>query len=139
MVGFGSNSNEMMQRLMHYTPHCLTSHFIPSCVAGGLFYGVQDVMLGGARPSIEGFGRYAAIIYTYNALQCPLEAIQGRRSILHNVVSGGILGYVGVSKGWVGIPFIDYSFFYRYPRITPPMVGAGMYATMAYAFGALGG
>jgi len=32
---------------------------------------------------------------------CPMEALWGGRSLLHNAASGTILGYVGVSAGQV--------------------------------------
>eukprot|EP00467_Chlorarachnion_reptans_P025191 CAMPEP_0114524426 /NCGR_PEP_ID=MMETSP0109-20121206/21849_1 /TAXON_ID=29199 /ORGANISM="Chlorarachnion reptans, Strain CCCM449" /LENGTH=136 /DNA_ID=CAMNT_0001705869 /DNA_START=88 /DNA_END=498 /DNA_ORIENTATION=- len=132
-------SSSPQDRLMWYTPQCVTSQFVPACVMGGILYGVQDVMLGGARPSVEGFGRYAGILFCYGALQCPMEAVHGRRSLLHNAAAGGVLGYIGVARGYVGIPFIDYNFFYRYPNIRPPVAGAGVYAAMAFGFGAMGG
>eukprot|EP00471_Norrisiella_sphaerica_P000065 CAMPEP_0184481672 /NCGR_PEP_ID=MMETSP0113_2-20130426/3231_1 /TAXON_ID=91329 /ORGANISM="Norrisiella sphaerica, Strain BC52" /LENGTH=99 /DNA_ID=CAMNT_0026860931 /DNA_START=82 /DNA_END=377 /DNA_ORIENTATION=- len=97
-----SRPSDPINRLMWYTPPCLLNHFVPSCVAGGVLYAIQDVMLSGMRPSMEGFGRYAGVIYAYNAIQCPMEAIHGRKSILHNILGGGLLGYVGVSRGWVG-------------------------------------
>ena len=54
-------------------------------------------------------------------------------------ISGGILGYIAVVKNIAGIPFVDSSFFIRYPQMTPPIMGALVYGAMGGAFGALGG
>ena len=64
----------------------------------------------------------------------------GRPSALHNVASGAILGYIGVSRGVLGIPLVDSYFFYRNPRISPPIVGGAVYGGIAFLFAAaLGG
>ncbi len=38
---------------------------------------------------------------------------------MHNVAAGGILGYVGVSRGRLGVPFVSPYFLYgmRYPGL----------------------
>lgn len=68
-----------------------------------------------------------------------MEAIHGRQSALHNVLSGAVLGYVGVSHGRLGIPFVDHSMFYRHPNLRPPVVGAAVYGGLAGCFAMLGG
>jgi hypothetical protein len=78
-------------------------------------------------------------IYVYNIVQCPMEAVHGRQSLLHNVMAAGMLGYVGVSKGVLGVPFIDSSFAYRYPRVSPPMLAFAVYGGIAGALSAFGG
>ena len=85
------------------------------------------------------FARNAGFIYAYNAIQCPMEAIHGRRSLLHNVAAGGILGGVGVMQGYIGIPFVDQSFFYRFPRVRPAEIGFLVYGGIAGGFAALSG
>lgn len=75
----------------------------------------------------------------YNVMQCPMEAIHGRRSAYHNILSGAILGHVGVSRGILGIPFVDGHLFYRYPQLSPPLVGAAVYGGIAGLFVTLGG
>jgi hypothetical protein len=50
-----------------------------------------------------------------------------------------VLGYVGVSHGRLGIPFVDYSMFYRYPNLRPPVVGAAVYGALGGCFAMLGG
>ena len=79
-------------------------------------------------------------IYLYNALQCPMEAIHGRKSLLHNVGSAGMIGYIGHRAGLIGIPFVDVALFYRYPGLSPSIVSAAVYGTIAGTIaGALGG
>ena len=84
-------------------------------------------------------------LYLYNILQCPMEAVHGRQSAWHNVASAGMLGYIGVATGRLGIPFVGgsssaSSFFYKYPFVSPPMVGAGVYGAIGFVFAAvLGG
>ena len=87
----------------------------------------------------KAFVRNFAFINAYNVLQCPMEAIHGRRSLIHNVVAGGILGYVGVVKQIIGIPFVDGAFFKMYPKITPPIMGALVYGAIGGIFGVIGG
>ena len=60
-----------------------------------------------------------------------MEAVHGRRSALHNVLSAGALGAAGVSSGKLGIPLVDGLFFLRHPMITPPMAGALVYGAGA--------
>lgn len=78
-------------------------------------------------------------IYIYNALQCPMEAIHGRQSLLHNIGSGATLGYLGYRAGVFGIPFVDPLTFYRYPALKPSLVCAAVYGAGAGVLAALGG
>jgi len=59
-----------------------------------------------------------------------MEAITGRKSSMHNALSGATVGYLGVQKRFLGIPGVDALFFYRYPRISPPMMGAAVYGSI---------
>ena len=69
-----------------------------------------------------------------------MEAIHGRKSLLHNVGSAGMIGYIGHRAGLIGIPFVDPMVFYRYPALPPSVVAAGVYGTVAGVFaGVLGG
>ena len=68
-----------------------------------------------------------------------MEAIHGRQSAFHNVLSAAVLGYVGVSHGRFYIPFVDYSMFHRYPSLRPPVVGAAVYGALGGCFAMLGG
>ena len=76
-------------------------------------------------------GLYMGGIYVYNVLQCPMEFIHGRQSLVHNFLSAGTIGYIGVSRGMLGVPFVDYSFFYRYPQFSPATVGFAVYGGIA--------
>ena len=78
-------------------------------------------------------------IYLYNVVQCPMEAIHGRQSLLHNVAAGGMIGYVGVSRVVLGIPFVDPSFVYKYPQLSAPGLAFLVYGGMAGLLAGLGG
>lgn len=77
-------------------------------------------------------------LYTYNILQCPMEAIHGRQSLWHNVLSAGMLGYVGVQSGRLGVPRIALS-HYRLRNIPPPQMAFLFYGSMAGLLAFLGG
>ena len=111
----------------------------PCGMFGGILTGI-DLLQGLPKehaPKI--FARNFAFIYAYNVLQCPMEAIHGRRSLIHNVVAGGILGYVGVMKQMIGIPFVDGAFFKMYPKIRTSIMGALVYGAIGGVFGVIGG
>jgi hypothetical protein len=72
-------------------------------------------------------------------MQCPMELIHGRQSSLHNFIAGGTLGYLGVTSGRLGIPFIDPYTLYRYPMLSPGTVAFGVYGGMGMALATLGG
>jgi hypothetical protein len=121
-----------------YQLDCLTRPVVTSLTLGGLFTGLSVAQ--GARFT----PRLAALniggLYVYNILTCPMEAIHGRSSAWHNACSGAILGYVGVSRGMLGIPFVDPYFFYRHPQLSPPLTGAAVYGALSLALVAvLGG
>ena len=124
--------------ISNYQQQCLTAPIVPSFVMGGVFSAL-DVVTSGTRITPRGVISYAGFIYTYNAIQCPMEAIHGRKSAIHNVLAGGILGYIGVISGSVGIPFVDPYFFHRHPYIRPQMAGFVVYGGMGGAFALLGG
>ena len=76
-------------------------------------------------------GTYFGGIYAYHALQCPMEAIHGRPSLWHNILSGGTIGFLGVASGRVGVPFVSAEMIqYRY-GISPPLVAFGVYGTIS--------
>jgi hypothetical protein len=83
-------------------------------------------------------GTYMAGLYIYNIVQCPMEAFHGRQSLLHNFAAAGMLGYVGVAQGRMGIPFINPYTLIGSP-LKPEIVAFGVYGGMAAAFAALGG
>ena len=41
-----------------------------------------------------------------------MEAIHGRRSLLHSTLSGGIIGYVGSQRNLIGMPQNIYNSIY---------------------------
>ena len=116
---------------------CLTNPIGSSVVMGGVFTALGVAQ--GSQFTPRMLGGSIAFIYIYNALQCPLEAIWGRRSLWHNCIAGGTLGYLAVATGNAGVPLLDYTFFISYPMIRPAVAGAFMYGVMGGAFGAMGG
>ncbi|CAE6914289.1 unnamed protein product [Symbiodinium sp. KB8] len=108
---------------------------VPS-ITWGCGFSVIHV-LQGAPASLSLFALNSGLLYVYQALQCPMEALQGRRSLLHNVAAGGLIGAWGVQQGLLGVPFASPAFFFRYPQVTPTMAafmvygaGAGVMASM---------
>lgn len=101
-----------------------------SVVMGSLFSAVS--MAQGAQLSPRLVAMNVGGLYAYNVMQCPMEAIHGRESALHNAAAGGILGFMGVRAGVVGIPFTDAYFFLRHPQISPPLAGAAVYGAIGF-------
>uniref|UniRef100_A0A6V2QN44 Uncharacterized protein n=1 Tax=Ditylum brightwellii TaxID=49249 RepID=A0A6V2QN44_9STRA len=83
-------------------------------------------------------GSYMAGIYAYNAVQCPMEAIHGKQSSIHNLIAGGSLGYIGIRAGRLGVPFVDPYAFLRF-GLSPAAVGAAVYGGMGFLLATLGG
>lgn len=112
---------------------------VPSVVGAGIL-SVLDMAQTGRVPGPRTVGVYVGGIYVYNLVQCPMEAVNGGRpSAWHNVLAGGTLGYIGVQRRLLGIPFVDAYFFMRNPGVAPEVAGAAVYAAMAGGLAALGG
>ena len=122
----------------YHFERCLTEPIFSSAVSGTVFAGL-DALQGTRAFTPQSALSYSGFIYLYNILRCPMEAIHGRESLLHNALSAGTLGYIGVQSGRVGIPFVNYSMFYSYPNLTPPVVAFFVYGAMGAGFGALSG
>ena len=86
-----------------YTSRCLIRHVPGSLVGAGFWTGI-GVLQGSKAPILPTFTRNLFFLYTYLALQCPMEAIQGKRSLLHCTLSGGIIGYIGCQRKMLGMP-----------------------------------
>lgn len=108
----------------------------PAAVWGGVWTALDVAQ--GRRLSPTLAATHIGGIYLYFAIQCPMEAIHGRPSAWHNVLAGATLGYIGVSAGRLGVPFVDATFFYRNPQLSPPLVGAVVYGAIGGAFAILG-
>jgi hypothetical protein len=73
-------------------------------------------------------------------VQCPLEAIHGRKSLVHNAISAGGLGYMGVASGVAGVPFVPSHLLYRNAmRLRPAAIGGLVYGALGGFMGALSG
>lgn len=73
----------------------------------------------------------ADVVCDSHILQCPMEAVHGRQSAWHNVLSAGSIGALGVSRGLLGVPLVDRTFYMRFPQISPPMAGFLVYGAGA--------
>jgi hypothetical protein len=83
--------------------------------------------------------QYFGALWLYNAAQCPMEAIQGRPSLWHNIISAGTIGYLGVRSGRLGVPFVNPYMLYHY-NLRPQVAAFGVYGGMAGILaGVLGG
>jgi len=54
-----------------------------------------------------------------------------------NVAAGGTLGYIGVSRQVLSVPFVNPYVLYGFRN--PALIGGAVYATMAGGMAALGG
>lgn len=70
-----------------------------------------------------------------------MEAIHGRPSLWHNIISAGTIGYIGVRTGRFGVPFVNNPRMLQYQYgIRPEVVAFGVYGGIAGALaGVLGG
>jgi len=127
----------------NYQKDCIISSIYPSAV-NGVVLTVLDSLQGRVsitKPEslVRSTVRYGSYIFAYNSLICSMEAIHGRQSLSHNIISGGTLGMLGVSTGRLGIPFVDPMFFMRHPAIPLHFVAFSVYGTMGGLFGVLSG
>jgi hypothetical protein len=118
---------------------CFTAPIVPSAVMGGIFCGF-DVAQGRPTSALpRSFALYAGGLYIYNAIQCPMEALHGRSSLLHNFLAGGALGYAGVLSGAIGVPFLSPYYYAIHSRSGVAAIGAVVYGSLAAAFASFGG
>ena len=120
-----------------YQRHCLTAPLPSSIMFGGAFSAMH--IFQGAQPSPALFARNIGFIYVYHALQCPMEGVHGRRSLAHNGLAAGGMGFWAVSAGQASVPFLDGSFFYKYPAVKPPVAAFAVYGLIGMIAGSLGG
>ena len=77
-----------MDRPVGYTVGCAQRNVTPA-LANGAFLTVLQSMQGFSPQALPmQFGLNTCFVYAYALLQCPLEAIHGRQSLLHNVFAG---------------------------------------------------
>ena len=115
---------------------CITDP-VPSSIVMGLLMAGLNV---GSGAPLNGatFGGAIGGIYAYHVLQCPMEQVHGRRSSLHNAVSGGTLGGLAVARGMAGVPFVPPNVVYG-GRVAPVWWGAGVYGALGFAFATMSG
>lgn len=74
----------------------------------------------------------------YNVLQCPMEVIHGRPSLIHNVIAAGTLGYIGVATHRLGVPLVN-PYQVAGGRLSPPAVAFLVYGGIAGGLAGLQG
>lgn len=131
----------MVRDPVRHTIGCAERGVTPA-VGNGLILTIFQAMSGGGaamNPAAlpMAFAMNTAFVYAYVVLQCPLEALQGRQSLLHNAASGATLGYIGVSARQLGVFNLEPTFLIN--RIPLPVGGALVYGTLAGVLGAIGG
>ena len=111
-------------------------HVPGSIIAGGFWTGI-GVLQGNVAPIMPTLTRNVLFLYTYLALQCPMEAIQGERSLLHCTLSGGIIGYIGCQRNMLGMPQNIYDSIVRSSkgRLRGPAAVSAFYAGAATFIG----
>ena len=106
-----NNFQPYQQSAIGYTSRCLLGH-LPGSLTGSAFWTGISFIQGNKFPLVPTFTRNFLFIYTFFTLQCPMEAIHGRRSLLHSTLSGGIIGYVGSQRNLIGMPKNIYNSIY---------------------------
>jgi hypothetical protein len=84
-------------------------------------------------------GTSIGTIYLYYALQCPMEAVHGRSSSLHNGLSAFTISYVALSRQWIGVPFFPAYQLMGIPFFTRTLLGSSIYGGMALVFASIWG
>jgi hypothetical protein len=121
---------------LSYQKHCLTAPIGSSIIMGGLFTGLN--MMEGQKLTPRLALLNMGGLYCYMALICPMEAISGRQSAIHNGLSAGMIGYIGVSIRLLGVPFVSPYYFLSNPNgPSPPVMGAAVYGGMALLLSSL--
>ena len=121
-----------------HTIGCAQGAVTPALSNGVLLTLLQS--MGGPPPPAQMamvFGMNCAFVYSYFVVQCPMEALHGKQSLLHNGIAGSAMGYLGVQSGKLGMFNLEYTFMMN--RIPLPIGGAMVYGALAAALGALGG
>jgi len=56
---------------------------------------------------------------------------------MHNAIAGATVGFLGVSRGVIGVPFINP--WQLHSMRSPALIGAAVYGAMGGALAAIGG
>jgi hypothetical protein len=102
---------------LHFT-ECLECDVI-SAFCFGSIYSAYDITSNHKQYALRQVGKNIGILYAIGALVCPMEVATGRRTVLHNFVSGAIVGGVAAHQNWIHIPIVPQyqQFATRYPML----------------------
>jgi hypothetical protein len=84
-------------------------------------------------------GTAMGTIYLYYALKCPMEAVHGRSSSIHNGLSAFTMSYIALSRQWIGVPFVPPYYLMSIPFFTRTLLGSSMYGGMAFVLASIWG
>ena len=115
---------------------CLAAPAVPALVWGSVFTALHVYQ--GAQLSPPLLARNCGFIYAYGALQCPMEGLSQRQSLLHNGVALGALGGWGVQTGMFGIPF-EHKLPSAAAALPRPYKACAVYGVIGTVLGALVG
>ena len=122
---------------MYLRPSCFTEPVAGAALMGGVFTALGAAQ--GHPLTPQRFALTAGFLYAYSALQCPMEALHGRRSVLHNALSGGSLGALGVQSGLIGVPFLPPVYYLTHGRSFMTIAAFTVYGSIAAALASFGG
>mmetsp|Transcript_1957 Transcript_1957/g.2769 ORF Transcript_1957/g.2769 Transcript_1957/m.2769 type:complete len:139 (-) Transcript_1957:71-487(-) len=114
-----------------YISGCITNIIPSSIVMGGILHFLQ----GNMRINLREWGVYSGFLISYNSLKCGLEGLHGRRIALHDGIAGAVVGYIGVERRMIGIPFAENLVYFFHRGVRPSVVGAGVYGLMGIVLG----
>jgi hypothetical protein len=60
-----------------------------------------------------------------------MEAVHGRPSLWHNILSAGTIGFIGVRAGRFGVPFVNPMVLQYQYGIRPEVAAFGVYGGIA--------
>jgi len=122
---------------VHYQLDCLMKPIPTAVIFGGIFSAVNVAQGFPLTPRLLAVNMGG--LYAYNAVQCPMVAISGRPSLLHNGLAAGGLGALAIQKGIADVPFMDTRMMHLRFGIKPVQLGFLVYGALGMAFGAAGG
>jgi hypothetical protein len=129
---------------LSYQRYCVVHPISHSFFVGSVFTAISlynsPLPYNSTNSILHRGGTYIGTIYLYYALQCPMEAIHGKSSAIHNGVSAGMISFIALHRQMMGVPFIPAHTLMVMPPLTANILGSTIYGAMAFLMAAtLGG